>query len=54
VEEVIKETKNRVRITGEVGEYFWTAREMRQECPLSPMLFILLIADLEEKMGKVR
>lgn len=33
-----------------MGQRFWTARGVRQECPLSPNLFSLLIADLEEKM----
>lgn len=33
------------------GEGFWTAKEMRQRCPLSPLLLNLLMADLETKMG---
>lgn len=31
-----------------VGESFWTARGVKQECPLSMKLFSLLIADLDE------
>lgn len=38
----------------ELGENFWTARRVRQDCPLSPVLFNILMADVEEEMGKVR
>lgn len=54
VMEVVEETKSRVRVGRELGEVFWTARGLRQGCPLSPLLFNLLIADLEEEMGKVK
>jgi len=54
VKEILKETKSRVRVGEEVGESFWTGRGLRQGCPLSPILFNILIADLEEEMGKVR
>jgi len=50
---VVRETKSSVRIAGEVGKGFWTAKGVRQGCPLSPM-FNLLIANLEEEMGKIR
>jgi len=52
--EIMRETKGRVRVGGELGKEFWMARGVRQGCPLSPLLFNLLIADLEEEMGKVR
>lgn len=54
VGEILRETKCKMRVGEEVGEGFWTARRVRQGCPLSPLLFILVLADLEEEMGKVR
>lgn len=54
IEKVIRETKCRTRAAEEVREEFWMARGVRQGCPLSPTLFNLLIADMEEEMGKVK
>lgn len=31
---------------------FWTRREIRQECPLSPDLFNLMMTDLEDYLRK--
>jgi len=54
VEEILRETKSRVRVEGEIGENFWIGRRLRQGCSLSPILFNILIVDLEEKMRKVK
>lgn len=35
-----------------MGKGFWTGREVRQGCPLSPSLFNMLVADLEEKLKR--
>lgn len=51
-EEIIRETRNRVKIRGKVSDVFCTGREVRQGCPLNPGLFNLVMADLEEEMRK--
>ena len=51
-EEVLKETVSRVRVGEEEGKDFCTARGVRQGCPLSPSLFTLLLADLDEELEK--
>lgn len=47
-EGALRETVNRVK----EDEKFWTVREVRQRCPLSPCLFTLMLADVDEKLGK--
>lgn len=54
VEEILKETRSKARIGKRVEENFWTAKGVRQGCPLSPLLFNILLADIEEEMGRVR
>lgn len=54
VKKLVRETRSRIKIGGKVGESFWTARKVRQRCPLSPLLFNILVANLEEEMGKVK
>lgn len=35
-----------------MSKKFWTMRGMRQRCPLSPLLFNVLLADLEKDTGQ--
>ena len=51
-EEVLKETICRVRVEEEEGKVFWTARGVRQGCPLSPSMFTLLLVNLDEELEK--
>lgn len=50
-EKVLRET---VRVNGREGESFWTRRGERQGCPLSPCLFTLLLADVDEELERGR
>lgn len=52
IDEIYKETKNRIRINGKLTEKFWTTRRLRQGCPLSPTLFSLYTANLEKKIKR--
>ena len=46
---IYKETKVRVRAEEGLSEEFWTTKGLRQGCILSPILFCLYIAGLEER-----
>lgn len=50
--EIYEETKNRVRVGEKKTDIFWTKIGVRQGCPMSPTLFNIYIADLEEDLGK--
>lgn len=50
--ETYKETKNVVKIGEKYTEEFWTRKGVRQGCPMSPTLFNIYVADLEEEMRK--
>lgn len=48
----LEETKSVVRVGGRMGKKFWTEKRVKQECPLSAILFNLLIANIEKGLGK--
>lgn len=50
--EIYEETRSVGRVREIMGKEFWTERWVKQGCPLSPILFNLMIADLEEGLGK--
>lgn len=52
IRKIYVETENRVRVGMECGDSFWTARGVRQGCPLSAKLFILYMVDLEEVLRR--
>ncbi|KAL6264211.1 hypothetical protein P5V15_004378 [Pogonomyrmex californicus] len=48
IEEINEETVNTVLVNGTYSKEIWTNAGVRQGCPLSPTLFTIYIADLEE------
>lgn len=45
----MRETRCRIKVgEGEMGECFWTVKGVRQGYPLSPILFNIMIADIEK------
>lgn len=52
IKEIYTSTKNAVRVNGKISGWFWTEKGIRQGCPLSPLLLALVIADIEEVLGK--
>lgn len=50
--ETFKETRNSIKVGNKRTEEFWTEREVRQGCPMSPTLFNIYIMDLEKELKK--
>lgn len=51
-ENLLRETRNRMRIGGKSSEVFWTGRGVKQGCLVSPGLFNIPTAELKEVMKK--
>lgn len=51
-EDILGKTCFRIRVGEELEEEFWTGREVRQGYSLNPLLFNLLVADLEDEMKR--
>lgn len=52
--EILRKTSCKVRVGDRKEEEFWTVKRVRQGYPLSPSLFTLLLADMEEILEKGR
>lgn len=52
IESLYEETTCRVKVGDKYTKKFWIGKRLRQGCPLSPLLFLILIADIEEILKK--
>lgn len=43
-----------MKVKKELKERFWRGRGVRQSCPLSLLLFNILLADMEEELRKIK
>lgn len=49
IRKIYIETENKVRLGKRYEKSFWTANDVRQRCPRNARLFVLYLADMEEK-----
>lgn len=47
-----REGKSKVKMGERIREIFWTARGVRQRCPMSPYLFNLMLAGVEDMLRR--
>ena len=52
IKNIYAETRNKVKINGDVSDPFWTTNGLRQGCPLSPILFAIYISDSEDVLRR--
>lgn len=52
IEEIYEKTKSKVKRKEGNSEDFWTTKGVRHGCPLSPLLFLFYLADVDEYLRK--